>query len=114
MHIDKDGRVSGLMEHYLGLFDTLAKAPPSEMEDEVRVWFAQFDKYTWEDEDDFIADFPELGTNFGLLASDCTNEGLCSAFVITAFGVIAEGMLDDLRVLRGLGYFDGGRLNGIA
>ncbi len=117
MHVDKDGRITGLLDYYLDLFNTLSKAPPNELEEECRVWFEQFGPYTWENEDDFIADFPELGMNFGLLAGDAVREGQCSVFVSAAFDEIAKGMLSDLRLLRSMGYFGGpstGLDNGIA
>ena len=106
MHIDNEGRITGLLDYYLDLFNTLSKAPPNELEEECRAWFEQFGPYTWENEDDFIADFPELGMNFGLLAGEAVRDGRCSVFVSAAFDEIAKGMLNDLRLLRSMGYFD--------
>lgn len=113
MNIDNNGKISGLMDHYLGIFETFSKAPPSEMEDELRLWFAQFDQYTWESEEDFINDLPELGTSFGLMAGDAVRNGQCSTFVCDAFDVIAQNMLADLRILHGMGFYGQQKLNGL-
>lgn len=102
---EQTGKPYGLLDHYLGVLQLLGQAPPDQLDESARQWFAQFNEQTWLNEDEFIADFSELAYNFALLAEEVRAEGKASAFVMDSFMVLALQMMEDLKDLAALGYF---------
>jgi hypothetical protein len=94
-----------LIEYYLHLFQLMAQAPRHELDLRYREWFAQFNELTWFNQEHFIDEFPQLGMNFGILASQIEYENACSGFVLAALKTIACHMLEDLHTLSELGYY---------
>ena len=106
MKVNEEGKPIELKEFYLGVLQTLARAPEQELADpQAREWFAQFDEDTWLSDDDFISEFPHLGLSFSNIADEVRRNGQASAFVLESFTVISLHMLDDLRILTMMGFY---------
>lgn len=83
----------------------LAIAPPDEVDPEIAQWFAQFNQDTWENDHEFITDFPKWVQDFAETCMYGVNNKLFGPHTNDAIVVAAFSMNEQLHNWMEKGYY---------